>query len=202
MPSIDQIRESIAARLTEVNAEIDSLRAARTVLDGQRAAGGEADGRANGAAKSRSRRVPSAADNGDSAVSATAADDCDGAGRTAVARGAASRNAAGAPKRRRNAAAAKGAKPVGALAPGTLELMLREAADGLSASTIQKRSQASYSQVLALLRALEDGGQVQRTGTRRTTRWRLITDEERIAKRAAELERQSLTASRRAPARS
>jgi hypothetical protein len=88
------------------------------------------------------------------------------------------------------------------LPAGKLELMLREAGDGLSASTIQERSRASYGQVLALLRELEAGGQVQRTGTRRTTLWRLITDEERIAKRAAELERQNLAASRRTPARS
>ena len=74
------------------------------------------------------------------------------------------------------------------LLAGKLEAMLREAKDGLSAIAISKRSSAGYNQVLGLLRRLESAGEVRRTGTRRTTVWRLITDEERIAQRAAELE--------------
>jgi hypothetical protein len=77
------------------------------------------------------------------------------------------------------------------LLAGRLEAMLRDAEDGLSAITISKRSNAGYNQVLSLLRELEGSGQVRRSGTRRTSLWRLITDEERIAERAAELERLS-----------
>jgi sugar-specific transcriptional regulator TrmB len=54
---------------------------------------------------------------------------------------------------------------------------------------IAERSGVSYSRVLALLRELEASGTVRRTGSRRSTRWLLITDEDRIAQRAAELER-------------
>jgi sugar-specific transcriptional regulator TrmB len=72
-----------------------------------------------------------------------------------------------------------------------LEAMLHGESGGLSAVTIAERSNASYRQVLDLLRELERTGRVRRTGTRRTTLWRLITDEERIAERAAELERRS-----------
>jgi sugar-specific transcriptional regulator TrmB len=74
------------------------------------------------------------------------------------------------------------------LVADTLEAILHGEGDGLSAVTIAERSNASYGQVLNLLRELESAGQVRRTGTRRSTRWRLITDEERIAERAAELQ--------------
>lgn len=42
-------------------------------------------------------------------------------------------------------------------------------------------------QVLALLKEQEHAGQVRRSGTRAATRWHLVTDEERIAARVAEL---------------
>jgi hypothetical protein len=51
--------------------------------------------------------------------------------------------------------------------------------------------------VLALLKEQESAGQVRRSGTRAATRWHVITDEDRIAIRAAELE----TTSRRGRAR-
>ena len=72
-----------------------------------------------------------------------------------------------------------------------LETILQGESDGLSAVTITERSNASYRQVLDLLRELEHTSRVRRTGTRRTTLWRLISDEERIAERAAELERRT-----------
>lgn len=65
--------------------------------------------------------------------------------------------------------------------------MLRESEDGLSAVTISKSANAPGSQVRGLLRELEAGGQIRRIGTGRGTRWRLVTDDERIAERAAEL---------------
>src|ERR1700745_458986 len=42
-------------------------------------------------------------------------------------------------------------------------------------------------QIVALLRELEKADQIRRTGERRATRWHLITDEDRIAARAAEI---------------
>jgi len=52
-----------------------------------------------------------------------------------------------------------------------------------SAGAIAERAGAGYRRVLALLRELEAAGKVRRTGVRRSTLWRLITDEERIAAR-------------------
>lgn len=68
-----------------------------------------------------------------------------------------------------------------------LTAILELESEGLSAAAIAERSNASYNQVLELLREREQAGDVKRTGTRRSTVWRLITDEERIAARAAEL---------------
>jgi|SRR5579875_1763721 len=70
-----------------------------------------------------------------------------------------------------------------------LERMLGESAEGLSAVTLAKRADAGYGQVLEQLRALEQAGRVRRTGERRTSLWRLVTEDELIAERAAELER-------------
>jgi hypothetical protein len=70
---------------------------------------------------------------------------------------------------------------------GQVERILGESADGLSTSAIADQGGADPSQVLSLLRDLETAGQVRRTGERRGTRWHLITDEDRIAERAAQL---------------
>lgn len=77
-----------------------------------------------------------------------------------------------------------------------LETMLRESADGLGAAAIARSANARDAQVRTLLRELEGSGQVRRTGAGRGTRWRLITDEERIAERAAELAKLSRSRSR------
>jgi hypothetical protein len=69
-----------------------------------------------------------------------------------------------------------------------LETMLRDADDGLNAVSIAKQASARDAQVRGLLRELESTGRVRRTGAGRASRWRLITDEQRIAERAAELE--------------
>jgi len=67
----------------------------------------------------------------------------------------------------------------------------------LSATAIAEQTGAGYNPTLTLLRELEAAGQVRRSGSRRTTVWRLITDEDRIAERAAELERRSSLPSQR-----
>jgi hypothetical protein len=48
------------------------------------------------------------------------------------------------------------------------------------------------------LRELEKTDQIRRTGERRGTRWHLITDEDRVAARAAEIAAQSRRRSRKA----
>jgi len=76
-----------------------------------------------------------------------------------------------------------------------LERLLADARSGLSAGAIAEQAGVGYSRVLSQLRELEAGGKVRRTGNRRSTLWLLITDEDRIAQRAADLER--LTGARR-----
>ena len=76
------------------------------------------------------------------------------------------------------------------LTPETLERLLAATnGDGIPTSALAERATAKQDQVLALLRELEARGTVRRTGQRRGTRWHLITDDDRIAARAAELER-------------
>jgi hypothetical protein len=156
MSTLDQIRDSIEARLAELRTEMSALQSAQAVLNG---------------------RGASAAMTGDG----------EAAGSTPAADGQSSTKSAGARRRPRTRRRTKPATEV--LTAVGLEAMLGDAPDGLSAVTIADRSGAGYNQVLGLLRELERAGRMRRTGTRRTTRWRLITDEERIAERAAELER-------------
>ena len=151
MPSLDQLRESIEARLAELHSEVASLEKAQAALHGEQR-GNETPADATGKSASRVRRRP----------------------------------AGGANNGRATRARAK--RPPAVLGAGDLEAILRDADVGLNAATIAKRSDAGYNQVLDLLRTLERDGQVRRTGARRTTLWHLISDEERIAKRAAELE--------------
>jgi hypothetical protein len=81
---------------------------------------------------------------------------------------------------------ARARKPRKLDSEGLLALLEQEAG-GLSAASIAERANASYNQVLELLRDRERAGDVRRSGSRRSTTWRVITDEERIAARAAEL---------------
>jgi hypothetical protein len=76
----------------------------------------------------------------------------------------------------------------GAVGAETLERLLADTSAGLSAKAIAAQAGAGYDPTLKLLGELEAAGQVRRSGSRRSTVWRLISDEERIAERAAELE--------------
>jgi hypothetical protein len=67
----------------------------------------------------------------------------------------------------------------------------------LSANAVAQRAGVGYARTLKLLHELEAAGQVRPSGARRSTVWQLITDEDRIAHRAAELERLRSTPSRR-----
>lgn len=75
-----------------------------------------------------------------------------------------------------------------ALPDGTIESLLSEKADGLSAAALSKLTGAGYARVTARLRDLEQGGKVKSSGARRISLWRMVTDEERIAERATALE--------------
>ena len=70
-----------------------------------------------------------------------------------------------------------------------LEVLLRSHGD-LSTGELAEQTGGDRQQILTLLRQLEEQGQVRRSGERRNTRWHAITDEDRIAARVAELERQ------------
>ncbi len=58
---------------------------------------------------------------------------------------------------------------------------------GMSTSELAQATNGKPDQVLAVLRELEKADQIRRTGERRGTRWYLITDEDRIVARAAEI---------------
>jgi hypothetical protein len=76
---------------------------------------------------------------------------------------------------------------------GKLELLLADT-DGLTTTVLAERANGGRDQVLTLLRELEAAGRVRRTGVRRSTRWHLVTDDDRIARRAAELAARSRAA--------
>ena len=63
--------------------------------------------------------------------------------------------------------------------------------DGLRTAELAKAANGDRAQVLALLKEQESAGEVRRTGTRAATRWHVITEEDRVAARAAELNAQS-----------
>src|SRR6185312_14019828 len=68
---------------------------------------------------------------------------------------------------------------------------LLDGSPGMSTRELARATHGKPDQILALLRELEDHDQIRRTGQRRGTRWHLITDEDHIAARAAEIAGQS-----------
>jgi len=114
------------------------------------------------------------------------------AARTALANGSQPTPAPTPRRGRRKAArAAYQVVPVGKLTA------ILTGSEGLRTRELATATNGDPAQVLALLKEQESAGQVRRTGTRAATRWHVITDEDRVAARAAELE----TRSRRKPAR-
>jgi hypothetical protein len=97
------------------------------------------------------------------------------------------------PRRRRGAATGRARAAPTKVGAGKLELLLSDTG-GLATSALAERANADRDQVLTLLRELETAGRVRRMGQRRATRWRSITDEERIQERAAELSARSRSA--------
>jgi len=80
-----------------------------------------------------------------------------------------------------------------AVSTGDLERLLGEN-EPLSTGALADRAGADRDRVLVLLKELEAEGRVRRLGTRRATRWRLYSEEEAIAERAAELAARSKAA--------
>lgn len=68
---------------------------------------------------------------------------------------------------------------------------LLDGSAGLSTSELAQATNGKPDRILALLRELEQADQIRRTGERRGTRWHLVTDEDRVAARAAEIAAQS-----------
>jgi hypothetical protein len=78
---------------------------------------------------------------------------------------------------------------------GKLRRLLRESPDGLTTAGLAELASADSAQVLPLLREMEAGGQVRRTGQRRATRWHAVADQQEwIERRAAELAARSRSA--------
>jgi hypothetical protein len=174
MSELDQIRESIEARIAELNNEMTALQAARAALNAPSASRLTPAASTEGVAKPKRPGPPKAVKTSSTGQSADGASNDDAA---AVAPKLAARPVVRAPQGRSRAQTKPTAeKPVEVLLAGKLEAMLGQAGDGLSAVTISKRANAGYDQVLDLLRALESAGQVRRTGSRRTSLWRLISD--------------------------
>ena len=89
------------------------------------------------------------------------------------------------------------AKPAYQVVPTGKLVALLSGSPGMRTRELSQATNGDPNQVLTLLKEQENAGQVRRTGTRSATRWHVITDEDRIATRAAELQ----ASSRRARAR-
>ena len=196
MSDISQLVAAIDGRLTELAAEISALESARAALDGARTVERSPAGDANAltsrstARPRRPRRMgslvpsePVASGRGTESVTSVRHDG------GAVSRKRSTRKAAAKRTRRPRAGMAVGAE--------TLGRVLAATSSGLSANVIAEQAGAGYTAILKRLHELEAAGEVRRSGSRRTTVWRLITDEERIAERAAELERRRSTPTQR-----
>ena len=91
-----------------------------------------------------------------------------------------------APRPRAKQTRKRESRPAKAVPAETVERLLADS-DGLTTAALAKQANGDPAYVLRVLRELEATGRVRRTGERRGTRWHVITDEDRIQKRAAEL---------------
>jgi hypothetical protein len=195
MSDIPQLAAAIESRLADIAAEIVALDAAKAALAAPRTGGHApaitADATATGSRRRASRRrltpSPGTRELATRGGEPDPVDAAQGVGSTVTAKRSARTGARTVTRPRRG---------VGVRAE-TLERLLANASAGLSANAIAEQAGAGYSRTLRLLRELEIAGQVRRSGSRRSPVWRLVTDDERIAERAAELERRRSTPNRR-----
>jgi predicted transcriptional regulator len=186
VPSIDEISESLEARITVLQKEADSLEDARTALLKQTSRRPAATRRIRTTPKAKTGPLHA------TASSTAVADEDRGLVAPDIEPGGSDARATAIPRQRRAgdpAPTRKRTPKPKPLAIAALEAMLSDAADGLNATAIAQQANARTDQVRQLLRELEGAGQIRRTGRGRATRWTRITDEERVAARAAELEK-------------
>ena len=185
MSYIPTLVASLDVRLDELTTEIRTLTDAREALQITTPTTPPAATTRNGRARTRSRRFTPR-----TAAPATKLTRPAAKPKPELAPAAANGASAKPAKARRRPAATVTQKkrPIASLTPERLERLLADASSGLSAGALAERAGASYNRVLALLRELEGSGRVRRTGNRRTTLWLVITDQDRIAQRVAELE--------------
>ncbi|MBV9195318.1 MAG: hypothetical protein JO168_14330 [Solirubrobacterales bacterium] len=176
MSYISSLLTSLETRIGELRAEIAQLETVRAALNASTA---DAVSARNGSARVISKRT-----RGNSTK----------AGTPTLARSRAASSSVtstGTAKKSRRAATSKIRRPRRSEAPlqlADLEQLIRASGTGLSASAIAAQAGVAYDKTLKLLRELETSGRVRREGSRRSTVWRLVSDDERIAQRAAELE--------------
>jgi hypothetical protein len=96
-----------------------------------------------------------------------------------------------APAPKARAARRKPAAPKYQVVPAGKLASLLAGTNGLRTAELAKATNGDPAQVLTLLKEQESAGGVRRSGTRAATRWHVVTDEDCIAARAAELNAQS-----------
>jgi hypothetical protein len=96
-----------------------------------------------------------------------------------------------AAERKTRRARRKPAEPKYQVVPAGKLTALLAGTDGLRTAELAKATKGDPAQVLTLFKEQESVGEVRRTVTRAATRWHVITDEDRVAARAAELNAQS-----------
>jgi DNA-binding transcriptional ArsR family regulator len=185
MSYIPTLVASLDARLAELTSEISTLQDRRAALQKQAVQAPRTTRSATPARRARGSTANPKTPAVTSALSAPAPNPG-----PATKTAAKSKSRAPSPRRQTSASSASTRRAKLSLPDEQLDRLLTEARSGLSAATIAERSGVAHSRVLARLRELEASGTVTRTGQRRSTLWRLVTDEDRIAERAAELERQ------------
>ena len=213
VPSLPEIADAITARLEQVDVEIAVLLRARSALTTaplSRARGQTSPRRTTkeqSQAKSRRTREasttisdertndaekPAVSSSGEKGPPANAAKPA----RTRPARKPVQKNnereaqPAGEPGSKSRSSTRR-RRRAGDLASGQVEGLLRESIGGLSLVALVARTGVSEAKVRDRLHELERAGEVRNTGARRTSLWRWISDEERIADRVAQLTRTS-----------
>jgi hypothetical protein len=188
MSNLQEITDAIDGRLVELKQQIASLEAARRALTGiQRSRPSEskpattrAPAKARRSRTATPRRPAASASASAAAAPAGAKPKRSSGAQPAAAKASTGRTRKSSPKTRRRE-----------LEPGQIEGLLRDSEDGLSLVALARRAEVSEAKVADRLATLERSGEARRSGPRRTSLWRLVTDEERIAERAAELARAS-----------
>jgi hypothetical protein len=171
MPDSQEIIISIDKRLAEARDEIASLEAALSAIG--KSSGTEAALSAIGKSSGTEAALSAIGKSSGTEATATSAPPPGANGAAPSVRGR-----RGKPRRQAEVVPA-----------GKLEALL-VARDGMATGDLVAQTGGDRQQVLTLLRELEAAGRVRRTGQRRGTLWHAITDEDRIAARVAQLERQ------------